>query len=728
MAGIDKSEVIQMLKIGQSEAIEAYARSMDSRKYPGDFPAFMELMLREHKISRKNVALSAGLSQDYTYKLLRGDKHTTERDYIIAICMAAEMTLAQTQHALSIYGMPVLSSEDTRSYLIQHAICNHVGMDRLNDMLERVSLPALRTSPDMPRARITSTREMNEPLAQAQEAESGKQKAPGVRHVYEELDSGVNAAHNGGNAPFDYDYEGWIRLRDETGAEYYVEATYSGEFSSFLVFTEAQRKVAERLMEQREQAMQAFMEAHKDVLDATGNMVSMEEHPELYEEWEAIQQLHAGAETLELYFSLEDAADSAFFPFFLELEKRTDQKVTEVMNGIDDTRNYGSRIGMTWEQTPQIHMEIFNDKQPERREYFQIVYHADGSCRYTATHESCYMRLEMGEGLYSVYFGNRREPEYFIDAAENAFTGTEVRYRFIFTSMMVKVYEYAQQLSGLFPLDPQTVEDEKLEYLLECAAGLHQSGRDEEAIAPLQDAIRQMEENGEVADHDFVTYITVLARLAISASCTGRYEMEAENWKKLYAQRDRILAWKGKESFETLVSALMQATIRFMHAAFEAKDETTASGLLREGQALLEAYGASADDWQTQFDFYANLAFHTESTDLDAAVQYYRKAISIAQNHHLDQVPGCSRAVAMQYNNLGWVLWNRLGSEEAVIYYGRCLELLESYLYTGVLPEKTVLELLAHAGNGLNRIYLDTGRAQETARLKARLAENGVEI
>ena len=84
------NEILHLLKYGRNEDAKRYFSEKKKAKYSMEFPLFMDKMLKEHGISRKNVAIKAGLSQDYTYKLLRGDKKTNERDYIIAICMATD--------------------------------------------------------------------------------------------------------------------------------------------------------------------------------------------------------------------------------------------------------------------------------------------------------------------------------------------------------------------------------------------------------------------------------------------------------------------------------------------------------------------------------------------------------------------------------------------------------------------------------------------------------------
>lgn len=50
-------------------------------------------VIEESGFSCTDIAQSAGMSRDYTYKVLGGQKQTSERDYIIAVCMAIRMNL-----------------------------------------------------------------------------------------------------------------------------------------------------------------------------------------------------------------------------------------------------------------------------------------------------------------------------------------------------------------------------------------------------------------------------------------------------------------------------------------------------------------------------------------------------------------------------------------------------------------------------------------------------------
>ena len=70
------------------------------------FSEYIKDLLKEKRITQQMVFLKADIPEKYGYKLLSGEKHTRQRDIILRICYAAELTLEQTQRALRKYEMP----------------------------------------------------------------------------------------------------------------------------------------------------------------------------------------------------------------------------------------------------------------------------------------------------------------------------------------------------------------------------------------------------------------------------------------------------------------------------------------------------------------------------------------------------------------------------------------------------------------------------------------------
>ncbi len=776
---MSQQDILYMLKHGRSDELRLTFEQMQRANYPNEFVPFMETMIRENKLSSKSIALRSGLYQDTLYKLLRGDKHTDERDYILAICLAIGMTLPQTQHALISYGMPALDDRDIRSHIILLAIRNGDGIDELDRMLENAGYPLLKTSPDMPSAPINIILSPEDrPAGQAVPSLSAGHAsslsdadpapppsagqaaslpfghadpslpAPRGRRVFTELDAGTDAAHNGGNAAFDYDYYGWMDVEDQAGQRYHVEALFGQETSRFVVCTREQVEKLTSLIHERYgddanafdaykaqlQREDAFCDAHyMELLDENGEP-DFDAHPELLEEMEALFDANPfpDFEPLEVYSSLEEASASEFFPFFLKLDKSTDKKVQEVMNRLDDTREFGYRVGSSWQggEEPKIYIEMFNHTQPELREYFQIVEFADGTCRYTASHESCFMQIELGRDLYECYFGSlRRPPEYYIDTDRNEFTGSEVRYRFIFSMMQTLLHEQALKTGGFVKPDPAKVTEEKIEALIEQGVMMMHQDNPKAALSFFRQAMQLQEAQDLNQPVPLFSYICTCFKLALTLE--NLEDPEAEQWyQRIIDRKEQLLARASGDSEEYRAAAgvLANTLLRQLRRVYHEGSESAAAvlGQARELLELVERHHAAEEDWPLQLEARSYYARLLEDVDPEESLRQYRLSVNLARDHHLDQHPRCAFSVAVQYNNYAWVLWNKCGREDAALYYGRAIDLLESYLVSGIVDRETVLPFLKHVGEALTRLYLDTGRAREAEALKSRLEESGI--
>ena len=153
-----------------------------------------------------------------------------------------------------------------------------------------------------------------------------------------------------------------------------------------------------------------------------------------------------------------------------------------------------------------------------------------------------------------------------------------------------------------------------------------------------------------------------------------------------------------------------------------------AKKLLKDALDLLEGRCNHLQNWITLFQLYTKYAYAIDREFPEKSAGYSRKAIAVVNAQHLDREPAIQMMVVTLYNNYAWVLWNKLGREEAVIYYGRAIELLEGYLLEGSQEESVVKAQLKHLGEAFHKLYLSSNREKEASRLKERLKENGVEI
>lgn len=119
--------------------------SMNSDK--NSFPVYIKELLYEKGITQQTVFLDGDIPERYGYKLLSGEKRTRQRDVILRICYAANLTLEETQRALKKYGMPELYAKVRRDAMLMIVFNERPGsVYDVNSLLEENGFEPLRKS------------------------------------------------------------------------------------------------------------------------------------------------------------------------------------------------------------------------------------------------------------------------------------------------------------------------------------------------------------------------------------------------------------------------------------------------------------------------------------------------------------------------------------------------------------------------------------------------------
>ena len=111
------------------------------------FANYMRNIFKVKNMSQQEIFLKADIPERYGYKLISQEKRTKQRDIILRICYAAEMTLKETQEALRIYRMPELYAKIPRDALIIIAFNERPGgIIEVNTFLKENKMEPLRSS------------------------------------------------------------------------------------------------------------------------------------------------------------------------------------------------------------------------------------------------------------------------------------------------------------------------------------------------------------------------------------------------------------------------------------------------------------------------------------------------------------------------------------------------------------------------------------------------------
>ena len=110
------------------------------------FADYMRMKFREKGIQQQDIFLAADLSERYGYKLISEEKHTTSRDTILRICLAARFDEIETDEALTLYGMAPLHVRNPRDVAFIVAINNRIfDIHDVDTILRENNLPPFLT-------------------------------------------------------------------------------------------------------------------------------------------------------------------------------------------------------------------------------------------------------------------------------------------------------------------------------------------------------------------------------------------------------------------------------------------------------------------------------------------------------------------------------------------------------------------------------------------------------
>ncbi len=149
MSELNTKELVDILGKTHLSEFEDYCKenkkSMNLDK--DSFPVYIKDCLAKRRITQQTVFLKADIPERYGYKLLSGEKHTRQRDVILRICYAAELTLEETQRALKKYEMPELYAKIPRDALLMIIFNERPGsIIEVNGLLKQKGMEPLRTS------------------------------------------------------------------------------------------------------------------------------------------------------------------------------------------------------------------------------------------------------------------------------------------------------------------------------------------------------------------------------------------------------------------------------------------------------------------------------------------------------------------------------------------------------------------------------------------------------
>lgn len=149
MATRSTEELEEVLENTHAEGLKKYLDDNKESILSSDrpFSDYMHEIVKDKGLKQQDVFISADIPERYGYKLLSEEKRTRQRDVILRVCYAMNMTLQETQKALRLYGMPQLYAKIPRDAALMLIFNEHSGdIIEVNSFLKQNGFEMLRSS------------------------------------------------------------------------------------------------------------------------------------------------------------------------------------------------------------------------------------------------------------------------------------------------------------------------------------------------------------------------------------------------------------------------------------------------------------------------------------------------------------------------------------------------------------------------------------------------------
>ena len=132
------NELDEMLENMKPSELSGFYK--ENSKYLADdkkaFYYYFKDVIDSKNIMLKDVYSFAYVSESWGSKIISTERHTTNRDLILRLCIAGHFTLEEINRALKLYGMTPLYAKDRRDASIIVAINNRIyDLSDLDDVL-----------------------------------------------------------------------------------------------------------------------------------------------------------------------------------------------------------------------------------------------------------------------------------------------------------------------------------------------------------------------------------------------------------------------------------------------------------------------------------------------------------------------------------------------------------------------------------------------------------------
>ncbi len=130
-------------RVQDTDAADRFIEDHGEKKFRY-FYEYLNYIIAEKELAVSDVIRRSGISRNYVYNILNGNKKRPGRDKILALCIGASMSFSETQKGLEIAGAASLYPRNARDVRIAVAINQGIcSVMKVNMMLDELDLDPL---------------------------------------------------------------------------------------------------------------------------------------------------------------------------------------------------------------------------------------------------------------------------------------------------------------------------------------------------------------------------------------------------------------------------------------------------------------------------------------------------------------------------------------------------------------------------------------------------------
>ena len=132
----ETTELLNILKNAKDmDSLNSYLNSLEDNQ-PESLSSYLRHLIKEKAVKPSEIIKKSRIERTYFYQILNGRKNPG-RDKIIAIALALELSLEETQRMLEISREGVLYAQSKRDSILIFAINRRYSLIDTNELLNR---------------------------------------------------------------------------------------------------------------------------------------------------------------------------------------------------------------------------------------------------------------------------------------------------------------------------------------------------------------------------------------------------------------------------------------------------------------------------------------------------------------------------------------------------------------------------------------------------------------